>query len=255
MNRLVLICISSILVISCSFTQNVREAMALANEAFLREQFDSAAILYQRLLENGWQSADLYFNLGVTQYKVNDLASARFNLEKARLLDPNDKSIIHNLEKVKDKIGDYYVFPAYPLFGLVEWIHSTLGHTTISWFLFLLYLGVLVTFWRWRRGRHNTAKIIGFCLLAIFLSILVIFLFEQTYFRFHADMAVVSDITVLWEKPDELSSPVRDLQPGFKVRIHEIVGEWATIELADGSVGWLKQDMLLPLSRKTEAGG
>lgn len=255
MNHLVLACIFSILSISSTLAQNVRETMALANEAFLREQFDSAALLYQRLLENGWHSADLYFNLGVTQYKVNDLASARFNLEKARLLDPNDINILHNLEKVKDVVGDYYVFPAYPLFGFVEWIHSTLGRATVSWSLFLLYLAVLVTFWRWYKGREKVVKIIGFGLLTLFLSVLIIFLFEQTYFRFHAEMAVIGDTTVLWEKPDESGSSVRDLQSGFKVRVHETVGEWASIELADGSFGWLKQDSLLPLSRKTEAGG
>ncbi|MDH3650391.1 MAG: hypothetical protein OEQ53_11950 [Saprospiraceae bacterium] len=247
---LTLICLSTTLV--CG--QESSDLMRSANNAYLRQEYDSAAQLYQKLVVQGWESPYLLYNLGTAMAKIGDKAMARSYLEKARLLDPHDEQINRNLELVKNEIGDYYLFPPYPLFELVESVHAVFGSSFIAWSLLILYLfslGGLIA------HRYTKKEYIRWALipcLVLLLTLFIVFLFEKAYTRFHGKMAIVLDECTLHEKPVEESTATRELVSGFKVRVHEVIGDWAAVELADGSDGWMMNESLKPLmSQKRKA--
>ena len=57
-------------------------------------------------LENKGESADIYYNLGNSYYKMNNIAKAVLNYERALLLNPGNNDIRFNLELARSKTVD-----------------------------------------------------------------------------------------------------------------------------------------------------
>ena len=53
--------------------------------------------VYSGIIDDGLHSADLYFNIGNSYYKINDTPNSIFYYEKALLLDPDNESVKNNL--------------------------------------------------------------------------------------------------------------------------------------------------------------
>ena len=68
------------------------------NKSYQKGNYKEAIVHYERILKGKKQSAELFFNLGNCYYKLNKVAPAIYNFEKALLLNPNDKDIQNNLK-------------------------------------------------------------------------------------------------------------------------------------------------------------
>jgi tetratricopeptide (TPR) repeat protein len=82
---------------------------------------------YLKVLGNGYESPELYFNLGNAYFKANDLASAILYYEKAKKLKPNDPDVNFNLHIANSRIVDK-IDPV-PQMGLVKcgFVHTPGG--------------------------------------------------------------------------------------------------------------------------------
>ena len=67
------------------------------NNLYQKGNYQEAITAYKSVVNSGQQSAELYFNLGNCFYKLNKVAPAIYNFEKALLLNPNDTEIQNNL--------------------------------------------------------------------------------------------------------------------------------------------------------------
>jgi len=56
--------------------------------------------------DEGYSSADLYYNLANAHFRNKDIASAILYYEKAKKMKPNDADIIHNLGVANSRITD-----------------------------------------------------------------------------------------------------------------------------------------------------
>ena len=79
---------------------------AQADSAYINNDFASAAYLYENILANQGESADIYYNLGNSYYKMDNIAKAIVNYEKALVLNPSDGDIRFNLELAQSKTVD-----------------------------------------------------------------------------------------------------------------------------------------------------
>ena len=59
---------------------------AQADSAYINNDFASAIHLYENILANQGESADIYYNLGNSYYKMDNIAKAIVNYEKALVL-------------------------------------------------------------------------------------------------------------------------------------------------------------------------
>jgi len=73
-----------------------------ANALYSSADYTSAIDLYERALSSGFENAKIEYNLGNAYLKKNppNLARAVLHYERARLLDPRDEDIQHNLKYV-----------------------------------------------------------------------------------------------------------------------------------------------------------
>ena len=77
-----------------------------ANNLYNESKYEKSIELYYQILDSGFHSAELYFNLGNSFYKLNDIANSILFYEKSLKLNSNDKDAIYNLKMVNNAIID-----------------------------------------------------------------------------------------------------------------------------------------------------
>ena len=86
-----------VLIVSFSaFSQN-ETLFEQGKELYKNGKYQQAINSWMKIVENGEHSAELYFNLGNAQYKLNHIGPSIYYYEKALQLSPNDQDIKNNL--------------------------------------------------------------------------------------------------------------------------------------------------------------
>lgn len=66
--------------------------------------------MYENILKNEGEFFDIYYNLGNSYYKMNNIVKVVFNYECVLLLNLGNSDICFNLELVRSKIVDKVIF-------------------------------------------------------------------------------------------------------------------------------------------------
>lgn len=80
-----------------------------ANDLYVATSYAQAIEVYEEISKQGYESATLYYNLGNAYYRINKIAPAILNYERALRLDPSNLDIQHNLKLAKAKTVDKIV--------------------------------------------------------------------------------------------------------------------------------------------------
>lgn len=216
-----------------------------ANEAYQSEKYDSAIDLYQQILDKGYESADVYFNLGNAYYKTHNLSQAILHYERAKLLDPGDEDIKYNLELARSLVVDK--LETIPDFFLKSWYYKIVrilkpdDWAIISIFIFLT---ALVLFLVYFFTKKFLLKKVSFWLAALSL-LLAIFTYTFSYqhkqlLTAHDQAIVTAPSLTAKSTPDENGTDLFVIHEGLKVTVEDEVGEWREIKLSDGNKGWVR---------------
>lgn len=215
------------------------------DKAYQESKFEDAIKIYESVLAEEGESADLYYNLGNCYYKTKNIAKAILNYERALLLKPGDADIRFNLDLARSKTVDQ-VTPATEVF-IVTWAKSLTnlmsekawGTTGIITFLLLLAGLALYIF-----GNRILWKKIGFIGAVVFLIVCVcanFFAAEQKDKIVNRMGAIVTNPTITVKStPNESGTDLFVLHEGTKVYIEDnSMKGWKEIRLEDGKEGWL----------------
>ena len=220
---------------------------ALANEQYEAGKYEEAITQYKTLIEEGYDSADLYYNLGNAYFRKNKLPEAVLYFEKAALRSPRDQDIQHNLSIAKDKLPDQ--FEVIPGFFIGRWwnsLRSIMGPTGwgIMGLLFLWTgIGGLAL---WLRGGNRKIRKQGFT-VGVMLTLLSIIPFSLGFDAAktikHSTQGVIMTAEVeLKSAPDEVSKAILTLHGGTTISILDEIGSWKKVRLSNGEEGWLEND-------------
>lgn len=216
-----------------------------ADSAYMHSDYVSAIQHYENLLKEKGESADIYYNLGNSYYKAENIAKAILNYERALLLKPGDNDIRFNLEMARNKTVDK-VEPVNEIF-FVTWIKSLMSLTGAdSWgkiaiatfFLFILALALFIF------GKQIGLKKIGFTSAIIFfIAVLITNLFayqQKEALNNRTNAIVIAPSVTAKSTPNEGGTDLFILHEGHKVSIKDgSMKEWKEIRLEDGNVGWV----------------
>lgn len=214
-----------------------------AEEAFAAGQWQNALNFYQMIEGEALQSADLYYNIGNTYFKLDDKAHAILYYERALKLDPSHDDALHNLEIARQLTLDK--IDSVPEFILVSWfrqLRQRCSADSWAWITLglLLVTGGLLTLYR--NGASLALRRISFILACVsFLLAVFTFIFslQQKRAVTRQDSAVVtSPVCSVKSSPADGGTTVFVLHEGTKVRLLDNVGDWAKISIADGRQGW-----------------
>ena len=82
----------------------VQEFFQQAGRYYKQGDYLKAGDLYRRILDGGWESGAVYFNLANSYFKEDDLGRAILNYERARLLLPRDPEVRANWEYARSLV-------------------------------------------------------------------------------------------------------------------------------------------------------
>ena len=68
-----------------------------SNDLYTNGNYQMAVEGYQSILNSGFESAELYYNIGNAFYKLNNIPESNFFYEKAKSISPSDEDILMNL--------------------------------------------------------------------------------------------------------------------------------------------------------------
>lgn len=227
--------------------QTPQQLMHRGNDAYAKGDFVAAAQAYNAVLDAGYESADLYYNLGNVYYRQEEYGLSILNYERALRLKPNFRDAKQNLDLADSKTEDQIA--ALPEIFLAQWAHSV-----VAWFsptgwrictlILLTLLGTAVVIfllsrdYAWRKG----ALIGGIVTLVFLLLCIACTISASVRYNRHNQAIVTAPMAVVKSSPEENSIDKLVLHEGTKVNIEETLGEWHKIQIADGNNGWLQTD-------------
>ena len=102
-----ILCILPILLLSLwGWAANDEQLEHQAEQMYAEGKYADAADIYTKILAEGKESADLYFNLGNCYYKLGENTRAILNYERSLLLNPGDDMVRYNLKMAQQAIVD-----------------------------------------------------------------------------------------------------------------------------------------------------
>jgi tetratricopeptide (TPR) repeat protein len=237
-------------------SDDVNKAFVAANELYKKENYDAAAKKYEFIHDNLKQeSAELYFNLGNCYYKLNRIAPAIYNFEKALLLNPIDEVIKTNLEFAQKKaIDDIKVKPEVGFSKVVYNAANILHYDTWAWTAVISSLLFFLAFLGYYFGNTTLIKRMFFTamfvfLVGIFTTVLAAFLQKQN--DVSTKPAIVFNTVVnVKSAPKSSAEDILVLHEGTKVFVLETMDNWKKIQLTDKTEGWIEKDAIKELKGK-----
>jgi tetratricopeptide (TPR) repeat protein len=231
--------------------QEAQQWFEQANAAYNAGSYDSALMLYNRITAADLESALLYLNMGNTYYKMREYPMAIYYYEKALKLDPSNEDVKTNLAianlAIVDKIEE--VPQSFIVKGWKGLGNALSGQqwTVLSLVAFALLLVMAFMFLRSRRmGLRKLGFFVGI-LFMLLLALSVVFASQQKRASLTEDQAIIMTPTVTVKStPNEVSVDLFVLHEGTKVQILDQADGWNKIKIANGSVGWLQAETMLP---------
>ena len=191
------------------------------------------------------ESADVYYNLGNSYYKINEIARAILNYEKALLLQPGNGDIRANLEIARGKTVDKV--EAVPEIFFVTCTKALINSMSVdSWAIWGIvnFLLLIVSLYFFIFSKQVVLKKVGFITGIIFLIVVVmanVFASKQKEELLNRDTAIIMSPSVtVRSTPSENGTSLFILHEGHKVNIKDdSMKDWKEIRLEDGKVGWV----------------
>ena len=220
-----------------------------ANQLYDQKKYEQAIDTYQKILDQGYESGNLYYNLGNAFYKTGQIGKAILYYEKARALLPDNENVAFNLRLARLKIQDKIDRPSE--FILFKWGREFIDNLSAnSWALvlsislFLVSLSFAILYLSSRSSLRTIFKPI--LIIALIGAVLSIYpLYYQHTTETSGDQGIIlSDRVNTIAAPQKGSTTLFIIHEGTKVQILDKDGEWIKIELLDGKQGWIHSDSL-----------
>lgn len=231
--------------------------------AYDQKRYDVAVEAFQRVADLGYASADLYYNLGDSWFKLGqnslsassrpfaggELGHAIVNYRRALKIDPSMEDARYNLDIARDHTNDTEPLPT--SFVATLW-HSLRNATTANgWttlqlvMLFVALSSALCYLLSRRIALRKVCFTVAVIAASISLLATTLALSSRTAAT-EQNIAVVvcNDTTPVHASPDSSSKIIRQPSQGVTVGIVREHDGWTEILFADGEKGWIRTNLI-----------
>ena len=245
---LVILCMASMTSIGMAIPNDSIDIMKVwADSAYANEDFATAEQIYIDLAQQG-ESAPIYYNLGCTYYRQDNMAKAVLWFERASQLDPSDEDIRFNLAMARSKTVDR-IIPRHEMFfasawktlmhshSVTEWAYMAVGAFTLTLLLVAMYLYCSSIGLR-KAGFFGAMFTLILCILFNVLA----YNLRSYNDKQNAGIIMEPAVTVR-STPTKSGTDLFVIHEGTRVEIKDnTMRDWAEIQIADGKVGWIEKN-------------
>ena len=215
------------------------------NALYQKGQYQQAVDVYESIIkEDKQQSAELYFNLANSYYKLNKVAPSIYNDEKALVLKPHDPDVLNNLKFAKKlTIDEIKEVPKVGFAKLIQNFTGIFNYNTWAKISVGIAFAFLLAFIGYYFSQLTLSKRIYFIIMFVLLVALLLSvsagMSEKSHFDNDRPAIVFAELSEVHSEPRKAGSAILVLHEGAKVYVKETVGQWKKIELTDGTEGWI----------------
>ena len=222
------------------------------NTHMIAENYNDAVQVYETILNLGYKSSELYYNLGNAYYRLNFIGQSIWAYMNAIQLAPRNQDIKHNLSVANAQIIDrikipetFIILDYYRLFKssltINEWfLMGSLSLFLVSLIFFGIKFGVI-------KGKiyRTIRQILIYTLLIIHIIAL-----DSYLENYNNKIAVIlsNDVEAYSGPFYGENSILFKVNEGSVVDISSMQKEWVEIILIDGNKGWIPKKSIRTLN-------
>lgn len=235
----ILICFATL----TSWSQSATELYNQAGQSYQSKEYRKAADDYEKLLAQGYENSEVYYNLGNCYFKLDSIAKCILSFERAMKLSPGDEDIIHNLKLARLKTVDN-IKPV-PQLQIVTWWNNFINfRSSGGWAMMavaLLWFALLLVAFAIFFGRRRVFSILAMLFLVFSLSSFALAATRKQQEENPSAAIVTVSSSYVKSAPDANAHDLFMIHEGSRIQLLDKVGEWNKIRLEDGKVGWMEQ--------------
>lgn len=249
-SRAVTLLVGALALVAAPRVRAQEEILQQGNQLYLQEDYTAAVEAYEAVLDAGFESVALHYNLGNAYYKTGELGRSILAWERARELAPSDPDVLANLALARSLTAD--AVEPLPQFWLVS---------VVSWWVGLLprglLMGIVATAWlaacagvaaRVLTRRDDMRSVAGWVAVVGAVLTLVfgtnLFVRELGIGRAERAVILAEAVPVRSAPADQDDLTIFEIHEGTRVRIDQRAGDWAEVVLDDGKVGWVRSEVM-----------
>ncbi|MBC5840367.1 tetratricopeptide repeat protein [Flavobacterium sp. F-380] len=219
------------------------------NALYKKGQYEQAIDAYNTVLGSKMQSAELYYNIANCYYKLNKVAPAIYNYEKALILSPNNTDVINNLKFAQKRtVDEVKVIPKVGFEKLLRDFTAIYNYDKWAWLAITFSVLFLLGFIGYYFSAASVLKRVFFVSMFLMLVFVLISvsaaMFEKNYAVNERPAIVFADRTEVKSEPRNKGNKVIDLHEGTKVYVKKVEGRWKKVQLTDGTMGWIDSEAI-----------
>jgi tetratricopeptide (TPR) repeat protein len=222
-------------------------AWKAGNACYQRHAYDSAAIWFEQIASLKPRNAEVYYNLGNAYYRLNKIAPAVLNYERALKIDPDFTDARDNLQLTQNRVrnhiqdvGDIFFIKWWK--GMTHPSHSGAWAVTALLFFVIIIAVLALRRFGWIPGLYlpvQIAWVSGF----FWMCFVVLAIVSAARGNSRTDAVVVQNDSPLLSSALQ-GKTITQVPEGTTVGIVDEKDNWVEVQIPDGRVGWMQISLL-----------
>lgn len=223
---------------------------AEANAAYEKAEYSAAVDIYNTLIDSGFGSDAVYYNLGNAHFRLGSPGLAALNYERALLINPGHQEALRNLEFVRKQTGAAVPPP--------DWRAKVLAQVPpglLAWLIAgLCWLSLAAGFVA-LRSRPLLPHAVVVLVMAIPLALFSLWLLQSTGGGAWntSRQIVVPEGSKAYSAPMTTSTEIMTPTPGSELALIAVRDSWSHVRLPDGRPAWVRSKDIHPIVKDQTA--
>ena len=222
-----------------------QSTIKIANKAFADEQYKIAIQNYLEAIANDQKSAELYYNLGNSYYKTNEIGEAIWAYQQALKIEPSNEDIIHNLQYVNNLTADKLVIETK---GIGSWLSKNVFQFSTNFWFYLSIVSALLTalalymFFTPTNTKVNNLSLFFGSLFGLILILSFTFsVMHKSRLINNTKAVIIHSNAKILTSPNAEASTSFELHEGAQLNLKNTQDQWYEVSL-NKNTGWVNKN-------------
>jgi tetratricopeptide (TPR) repeat protein len=215
----------------------ISDTFESGKKAYSEGKYEEAAAAFKSIIDKGYVSGNIYFNLGNAYFRAGDKGRAILNYERAKEYIPRDQDLSFNLRYLQAQVREPASKENYAA-AFIRSFSAVWTKNELAWLcLFVLFLVAVIhiagLFLHWPKRRLFVLTVSGVIVLLVLTTGLL-------FKHFDKNNAIILANSPVYFEPREKATMYFSVTEGEKVEMLKHENEWIKIRRKDGKMGWLQ---------------
>ncbi|MCH7783149.1 hypothetical protein IID62_08775 [candidate division KSB1 bacterium] len=241
--------ISLVICVPLVYSQDIEALFTEGNRMYQDGEYEEALIRYSQIVDSGFESGELYYNIGNAYYKIQETGFSVLFYERARRLMPEDDDLLNNIDLISLSLADR-ISPLPELFYVRYWntLRKMLSMSAWKGLFFSVWIltaiNIIILLFVKQKQAKDLVKLGVIAGGIVIIAVAAVFITASVGDKPGLDGVIMMPEISVFSSPSEIGTEVFLIHEGTKIRIKRTLGDWIEIRLADGKVGWIPRSSI-----------